>query len=498
MSSWQAIADRARSAPADVVPGLLASTVRAAGGHVGYVGPRRLATGRRPSPRTAPAASSASRSPSPRSARRARALWRETDVLVAKLAPGPPGRGQLLRAARPARRRPRARDPGPQPHHAAPGCNGGRRAGGRNDSLLRFDADRGDRQLHGRRADRARAARHRRSGRDVRRADRSAGRRDSRRAVGAAQPPHRPRPAPLGSDLARPDRGVLLAGSPGSRRGDRRAWRALLLAAMWLPSVLLRDSRACPVGAVEGLIVAGGCGCSRSSPIASGPGHGRSCCRRRSRSLYTWPTWRWAPSRAAVAAGPEPGARVAFLRRRERVEIALAAVGLLGLGRALATAPRAPGCGGSRSEARCSRSCSRGAASAPTWWGADVIAGATVAALVAAGKVTWRRRPRSCSWPRSRPCRACPARPRHRRRRPLQPVGAEAGGLDEIADIAERRVRLSYRSLGRGMIPFLVAFALVGLAVGFRCRRMLLAATDAAPGVGAGCTACWRPCSWAR
>ena len=34
------IADRARGAPADVVPGLLASAVRAAGGHVGYAGPR--------------------------------------------------------------------------------------------------------------------------------------------------------------------------------------------------------------------------------------------------------------------------------------------------------------------------------------------------------------------------------------------------------------------------------------------------------------------------
>jgi hypothetical protein len=62
----------------------------------------------------------------------------------------------------------------------------------------------------------------------------------------------------------------------------------------------------------------------------------------------------------------------------------------------------------------------------------------------------------------------------------------EAGGLDEIADIAERRVRLSYRSLGRGAIPFLVAFALVALAVGFWRREALLGATRAAPGVRAG------------
>ena len=46
-------------------------------------------------------------------------------------------------------------------------------------------------------------------------------------------------------------------------------------------------------------------------------------------------------------------------------------------------------------------------------------------------------------------------------------------------------MRLSYRSLGRGAIPFLVAFALIGLALGFRYRRRLLASTEGAPGVRA-------------
>jgi hypothetical protein len=46
-------------------------------------------------------------------------------------------------------------------------------------------------------------------------------------------------------------------------------------------------------------------------------------------------------------------------------------------------------------------------------------------------------------------------------------------------------VRLSYRSLGRGAIPFLVAFALIALAVGFRYRERILAATVPAPGVRA-------------
>ena len=97
MSSWRAIIDRAKTAPADVVPGLLASTVRAAGGHIGYVGPRAA--------RNREAAVAADRSgrvervalAEPEGVdEAARALWRRTDVLVAKLAPGPPGRGQLI------------------------------------------------------------------------------------------------------------------------------------------------------------------------------------------------------------------------------------------------------------------------------------------------------------------------------------------------------------------------------------------------------------------
>ena len=62
----------------------------------------------------------------------------------------------------------------------------------------------------------------------------------------------------------------------------------------------------------------------------------------------------------------------------------------------------------------------------------------------------------------------------------------EAGGLDEIADIAERRVRLSYRSLGRGIDPVPGR-----VRPGRRWRsdsataRTLLAATEHAPGVRA-------------
>jgi hypothetical protein len=116
-----------------------------------------------------------------------------------------------------------------------------------------------------------------------------------------------------------------------------------------------------------------------------------------------------------------------------------------------------------------------------------VIAGATVAALVTAGHIAWRTRIAILV---GAPIVGLAALAlldlvtggdAHFSRSVL-----EAGGLDEIADIAERRVRLSYRSLGRGMIPFLVLLAVVGLALGFRYRDKILAAARDLPGVRAG------------
>ena len=198
--------------------------------------------------------------------------------------------------------------------------------------------------------------------------------------------------------------------------------------------------------------------------------------------------------------GPNPVLGSRFFGAGNELEIALAAVGLLGLGGALATASRARGCGGSRSAARCWRSRLRwGRLGADVGAVPTIVAGATVAALVAAGSIPWRLR---IAILLVAPVVGLAALAlldlvtggdAHFSRSVL-----EAGGLDEIADIAERRVRLSYRSLGRGAIPFLVAFALIALAVGFRYRRALLASTEGAPGSGRGSTACSRRCSWAR
>ena len=58
---------------------------------------------------------------------------------------------------------------------------------------------------------------------------------------------------------------LLIAGVVGvARRDARLPWRALLLAAMWLPSVLLVTAAIAPTAPVETLIVAGACARPRS------------------------------------------------------------------------------------------------------------------------------------------------------------------------------------------------------------------------------------------
>ena len=189
-----------------------------------------------------------------------------------------------------------------------------------------------------------------------------------------------------------------------------------------------------------------------------------------------------------------------FFGAGNELEIALAAIGLLGLGGALATARPGRGSGGSRSAAR-------------------------VLAFTLGLGPAGRRRGRRADGDRRRDRRGARGGGRHRLAHAIAillvaPVAGlaalalldlvtggdahfsrsvlEAGGLDEIADIAERRVRLSYRSLGRGVIPFLVALALVALALGSATGARLLAPPRVRRGPGGRLRACWRPCWSAR
>ena len=185
--------------------------------------------------------------------------------------------------------------------------------------------------------------------------------------------------------------------------------------------------------------------------------------------------------------GPNPVLGSRFFGAGNEIEITLAVVGLLGLGGALATAPpRTRVWGFAVGGGVLAFTLAWGRLGADVGAVPTVIAGATVAALATAGDIPWKRR---IAILLVAPVAGLAALAlldlatggdAHFSRSVL-----EAGGLNDIADIAERRVRLSYRSLGRGAIPFLVVFALIGLAVGFRKRKSILAAADGAPGVQA-------------
>jgi hypothetical protein len=61
-----------------------------------------------------------------------------------------------------------------------------------------------------------------------------------------------------------------------------------------------------------------------------------------------------------------------------------------------------------------------------------------------------------------------------------------AGGLKETAEIAQRRLELSYHSLGSAPIAVLVTIATIALVAGVRFRQRLLRPLQRAPGLRAG------------
>ena len=492
ISSWGEIMRRAESAPATVVPGLLASTRRAAGRSVAYAG--SLAARNREAVVAADRAGrvqSVHLSGPDAVGDAARALWRDTDFVVAKLPPGPRGRGQLREflAAR------RAQDLVlviQDPSHITRRLVAMGAAGLEGGTTLYSDSTRTEGVVSS--TDVAPTMLER-LGLGI--PDEMSG--EPIEARGDATPAELSELRNRLTDLG-PRRwaviwlgligACMIAGVVGLARGDPRLpGRVLLLAAMWLPSVLLLTAGLAPSAPAEGIIVA-----------VAGAVLGLVTDR-----IRPWPRALAIPAAVAVGSqvidlalgseltrrsllGPNPVLGSRFFGAGNELEIALAAVGLLGLGGALATAP---------SRARVwGFAVGGGVLALVLAWGrlgADVgavptvLAGATVAALVAAGQIAWRVRVAILL---VAPVAGLAALAlldlvtggdAHFSRSVL-----EAGGLDEIADIAERRVRLSYRSLGRGAIPFLVALALVALAVGLRHRRALLASTEAAPGVRAG------------
>ena len=492
ISSWEEVVRRADSAPATVVPGLLAGSLRAAGRHVGYAGPRAS--------RNREAAVAADRSGEVERVAlvqpaavgtAARRLWRSTGVVVAKLAPGPLGIGQLreILSAR------RAQDVVlviQDPSHITRRLVATGAAGVPGDgTTLYSDSTRTEGVVSS--TDVAPTVLKQLS---VEVPDDMSGK--PIEARGDASPQELSELRNRLTDLGPRRWGVIWLGLIGAllisgvvgvaRRDARLPWRALLLAAMWLPSVLLVTAGIAPTAPVETLIVAGGCAVLALLTDRIRPWH---------RALVV-------PAAVAVGLhvtdlalgseylrrsllGPNPVLGSRFFGAGNEIEITLAVIGLLGLGGALATAPpRTRVWGFAVGGGVLAFTLAWGRLGADVGAVPTVIAGATVAALATAGAVPWRWR---IAILLVAPVVGLAALAlldlvtggdAHFSRSVL-----EAGGLNDIADIAERRVRLSYRSLGRGAIPFLVVFALVGLAVGFQRRERILAGTENAPGVRA-------------
>jgi len=281
--------------------------------------------------------------------------------------------------------------------------------------------------------------------------------------------------------------GIAALGARGGR--VRLLGRAAFLAALWLPAVLLVTGAMAPSRLGEGLLIAAACALLALATD----------------KLIPWPRAIALPAAVTVIAhvvdlglgsqliqrsllGPNPILGARFFGVGNELEVTLGVIGLLGLGGLLASAPRNRVvwgfiAGGSLLMITLS-------------WGklgADVGASIMLAAGTAAAVVA-----------------ALGERPGKLRvatilAAPVVALGVlavldiatggnshftrsvlDAGGLGELADIAQRRVELSYRSLTRGAIGLLVALAVVALIWGLRSRRRLLAPLREVPGARAG------------
>jgi hypothetical protein len=265
--------------------------------------------------------------------------------------------------------------------------------------------------------------------------------------------------------------------------------RAAFLAALWLPTVLLATGALAPSRLGELLLIS--LACALLALVTD--------------RLLPWPRGIALPALVAVLShlidlalgseliqrsllGPNPILGARFYGVGNELEVTLGVIGLIGLGALLARAPRPRlvwgfVIGGSL------------LALTLSWGklGADVGASVMIAAGAAAGAVA-----------------ALGERPGKLRialvaAAPVVALGVlalldiatggdahftrsvlDAGGFGELADIAQRRVELSYRSLTRGIISLLVVIAVIALVWGVRSRRRLLAPLAAWPGLEAG------------
>jgi hypothetical protein len=489
ISGWEKVVERADTPPADVEPGTLAQAVRDGGGVVAYAGIR--GSGNREAIVAAGRDGRVDRvalSPSAGVGREALRISRTASLTIVKLPPGGNGRRALrtvLGARRPADLVLVVQGPNAVPRRllaaGAAGLEGGedlRSASTRTDGLV-LTTDFAPTVLDRLGLPVPDVV----SGEPIE----ASGSRSAddlvafRKRLGSVGP--RRWSVVLG--------GLVLAVALialATRRLDRIG-RGALLAALWMPSVLLVTGAIAPPALVELAIV--GVASAALASLAD--------------RLLPWPRSIVLPAAVTVGAhvidlalgstlivrsllGPNPLLGARFYGIGNELEITLAVTTLLGLGAAFVGAS--------------TRTATWGIAIGGvlvafflSWGrlGADVGAALTLglgiaaAAVYAAGRGSWRSR---AAIVLGAPAVAigllaaldlATGGDAHFTRSVLK-----AGGLDELAQVAQRRFELSYNSLGRGAIGPLVVVALVALALGLRSRDRLLAHLEGFPALRAG------------
>ena len=487
---WKRIVARADTPPADIVPGTLAQAIRDSGRAVGYVGiagrinrEAIVATDRAGNVEHVSLGASAT------VGRRALAGWNEAGVLVLKLPPGADGRRglrALLAARRPADLVLVLQDPNSVPRRllaaGAAGLGSGddlRSSSTRTDGLVITTdfaptvLDRLGVPLPNAVAGQAMEASGSRSVEDL----------VSLRKRLAAIGPRRWSVVLGGLALA----AALVALATRGRR--REIGRCALLAALWLPSVLLVTGAIAPPAVVELILVAAG-----AAVLAM-----------LTDRLFGWPRGIALAAAVTVGAhlidlllgstlivrsllGPNPLLGARFYGIGNELEITLAVSSLLGLGAALAgTSTRTATWGFAGGGAAVAFFLSWGRLGADVGAALTLGLGVAAAAVYAAGRGSWRSR---AAIVLGAPAVAigllaaldlATGGNAHFTRSVLR-----AGGLDELAQVAQRRFELSYGSLGRGVIAPLVLVGAVAVVLGIRRRERLLRNLARIPALRAG------------
>jgi hypothetical protein len=275
----------------------------------------------------------------------------------------------------------------------------------------------------------------------------------------------------------------------GSAGRWRRVGRSGLLAALWLPSVLLVTGAIDPTALVEVGVI--GVASATLAIVTD--------------RLLPWPRGIALPAGATLGAhfmdlafgsslierslfGPNPLHGARFYGIGNELEITLAVATLLGLGAALVGASTRGATWGFALGGAC-------VTFLLSWGrlGADVGAaltlglGVAAAAVYAAGRGSWRSR---AAIVLGAPVLAvallaaldlATGGNAHFTRSVLR-----AGGLDQLAQVAQRRFELSYSSLGRGLVGPLVVIAVIAVLIGIRYRKRLVASLEGLPTMRAG------------